>query len=71
MIARINIAGRRFGRLTAIKPIGQTSAKESIWSCICDCGREHAARSGYLRAGTVKSCGCLPLGRKKSTDILR
>ena len=33
-----DIAGQRFGRLTVIKPIRQTTSSEIIWLCKCDCG---------------------------------
>lgn len=53
----------RFGRLTVyertsdyVSPKGQ---HETRWLCICDCGKEKIAKSGDLKKGRVKSCGCL------------
>ena len=58
-----NLTGMRFGRLTVyertsdyITPKGQ---HETRWLCICDCGKEIIAKSGDLKKGRVKSCGCL------------
>ncbi len=33
-----DITGQRFGRLLAIKPVGQDPFKEVIWKFACDCG---------------------------------
>lgn len=53
-----DIAGQRFGKLVAIRPIGSKSG-HTVWLCKCDCGNEHEALSHNLMQGTVKSCGCL------------
>lgn len=55
-----DIAGRRFGKLTAIRPTEERSARGStIWLCRCDCGKEVHAEAGQLISGNRKSCGCL------------
>lgn len=46
--------GRRFGRLTAIKYVGNR-----MWLCKCDCGNETVVYGGSLNSGTSHSCGCL------------
>lgn len=51
--AIIDIAGQRFGRLTAIKPVGKKR-----WLCRCDCGNFMTAIGSRLRAERVVSCGC-------------
>lgn len=58
MSALINIAGQRFGKLVALMLVSRNAKGEAMWSCKCDCGNTHTARSGYLRKGTVTSCGC-------------
>jgi hypothetical protein len=55
---KLDIAGMKFGRLTAIRQagkIGQTSA----WLCACECGNEKTIRLSTLRSGQTKSCGCI------------
>lgn len=55
-----DLAGQRFGRLTAIEPSGRDkNSRAVIWKCKCDCGSVQYARSSSLNAGEVRSCGCL------------
>lgn len=55
----IDITGKRFGRLTAIKKV-----KHASWLCKCDCGNE--VTLCYSQLGAVKSCGCLRADAKKN-----
>ncbi len=56
----LDFRGRRFGRLVAIEPTGQTTRWHSrIWRCLCDCGNEHLASRGSLQGDNTHSCGCL------------
>lgn len=69
MPALINLAGERFGRLFVI---GRSlrSTNSASWICVCDCGNESTVRSGDLRSGNTKSCGCLEIeARGKTTAI--
>lgn len=58
MPKRIEMAGMRFGRLTAIKQVecGKYNYK---YLCKCDCGKEKVIASSALRTGLTKSCGCI------------
>lgn len=56
---RSDIAGHRFGRLTAIEPVSKTKKGEFIWRCLCDCGQETNVALNNLKHGQVRSCGCL------------
>lgn len=53
-----DIAGQKFGRLTAIKVVGKYY-KWVVWLCECECGNEIEVPSNRLRNGEKKSCGCL------------
>lgn len=54
-----DIAGHKFGLLTAIKPTDNRANNGAvIWLCVCDCGREHEAASDALIGNTITSCGC-------------
>ena len=54
----IDISGKRFGRLTAIKSLG-SSGRAKIWLCQCDCGNQVKVLTNRLTSGSVKSCDCL------------
>lgn len=60
----IDLAGQTFGRLKAIRIVEAPPGKnpgEAYWLCECSCkeGRTKVVRGAELRAGRVKSCGCL------------
>ena len=59
MSRKIDIKGKRFGRLTAVKEDGRDSHGIILWLCECECGETCHVRSADLRHGLVKSCGCL------------
>lgn len=55
-----DVTGQRFGKLTALYPIGETCGNGSlVWHCRCDCGGEVDAPLHQLATGYRKSCGCL------------
>lgn len=53
-----DIAGHVFGRLTAVERIA-TYKRESVWRCLCECGKVADVKLGNLRNSNTKSCGCL------------
>ena len=59
MPIHINLTGRRFGRLIAMKTGQRTTAGRIRWICRCDCGSEALVEGDKLRKGNTKSCGCL------------
>lgn len=66
MVAFIDIAGQKFGHLTALRTCEKflPSGKRYIqWVCRCDCGNETTAETRHLRNGKVKSCGCYARSR--------
>ena len=55
-----DITGKRYGRLTAIRPTDQRDVRGSIiWECRCDCGNTVFYSVSCLAQGRTKSCGCL------------
>ena len=55
----MDITGRRFGLLVAIKPTNQRSSNGSvIWECLCDCGNTTYVPLGQLTRKHTLSCGC-------------
>ncbi len=61
----IDLTGRRFGRLLAIRATGERRGGGLVWLCICKCGCETKVRSYCLRSGGTKSCGCLQQENRK------
>lgn len=55
---KLDLAGKRFGRLLVLSDTGRRSGSSVIWRCRCDCGNivDVPARN-LLHRGTV-SCGC-------------
>lgn len=58
-VTGIDIAGQRFGKLTAIKPTKQKLGTNIVWEMKCDCGNVTYADTGNLNSGSTRSCGCL------------
>lgn len=58
-----DIAGRKFGKLTALEPTNQRSCGHIIWKCQCDCGNIAFVDANRLKKGNTQSCGCLRTAR--------
>ncbi len=56
--AALNLTGQRFTRLTVHERSGKTQRGQWKYRCVCDCGKELDAATGWLRSGRYKSCGC-------------
>lgn len=57
---KVDLTGKKFGRLTVIKKHSVVGNGETMWLCKCDCGNDYVIVSrGNLKSGNVKSCGCL------------
>lgn len=63
-----DIAGRCFGRLTALEPTGEKERTDRIWRCLCDCGREVSLPATRLLTGNTLSCGCLRAAQLQETN---
>lgn len=67
---RVDLTGQVFGKLTAIKYLGN-----SCWECRCECGNIKNVKSYNLKSGHTKSCGCIAKeqavlnGRKSLKDL--
>lgn len=54
-----DITAHAFNKLTAMWPVGKDRFGQAMWLFQCDCGNLHIAKSGDVRSGNTKSCGCL------------
>lgn len=52
MPARINILGKRFGRILVV------ALHSPHWECLCDCGKTTLVLGNKLLSGRTRSCGC-------------
>jgi hypothetical protein len=67
----IDISGKKFGELTAMRPVPKNKGRGVKWLCKCECGNETIANGGHLRAGKRVSCGCRSQARIFETGINR
>lgn len=54
-MAKFEIIGQKFGRLTVLEYIDRNKG----YLCECECGNKTNARSWSLKTGRHESCGCL------------
>ena len=62
----LDITGKKYNRLTAIKYMGVDSLHYNVWMFKCDCGNEVVKPSCRVIKGKVKSCGCAEIERRKN-----
>ncbi|WP_155418730.1 hypothetical protein [Pseudomonas fluorescens] len=58
MPAKLELSGKRFGRLVVIAETARTG-NSSKWTCLCDCGVRIDVITPSLRNGNTSSCGCI------------
>src|SRR5699024_11269821 len=56
--AGLDLTGKRFDRLVAIKPSGKKNYDGRLWVCKCDCGNYIETTARGLNGGRITSCGC-------------
>jgi len=66
---KLDLTGKKFGRLIVLKEVGRTKFGSVVWECICECGVKKNVSSGSLKRGNTKSCGCFR--KEKNIDISR
>lgn len=64
MVKRVDLTGKKFGKLTVVGFDHKDSHRNSFWKCKCDCGNTCVVNGQKLKSGHIKSCGCL---RKENT----
>lgn len=68
----IDIAGQKFGKLTAICSTDQVKHGSVVWKCKCDCGNIAYVSVRDLRSGNNQSCGCMrSKGEQKIESIFQ
>lgn len=55
---RLELADKRFGRLTVLKILDDKKFRNWQWLCQCDCGNQAIVTATRLVSGNTQSCGC-------------
>lgn len=66
MSAFINLVNQQFGRLMVID-LASMDGGATRWQCRCECGAIVVVKSGDLRNGHTRSCGCYQRQRASQT----
>lgn len=60
--SRLDLTGKKFGKLTAISYAGANKYGQSVWRCVCECNPntvlEKTIIATRLNNGYTQSCGC-------------
>lgn len=67
----LEITGRKFHRLTAIKPVGRNRDRAIVWEFKCDCGALTNISATRVIRGLSKSCGCQTIDSAKALAPLQ
>jgi hypothetical protein len=57
MTAPVDLTGKRFGKLTCIRPTGEVKARSRLWLCRCDCGNEVIRKAMQFAPSQQASAG--------------
>lgn len=67
----VDLTDKKFGKLTALYPVTNTSKGRMKWFCKCDCGNTCIVDEDRLQSGNTQSCGCIKSkGEEKIQKIL-
>jgi len=58
MAPRIDLTGKKFGKLTVIEFSHRNIHKQSMWKCQCDCGTVAVMSGNSLKNGTLSCFNC-------------
>lgn len=72
MAKKINLIGKKYGKLTVIEEIEERNKQGKIlYKCICECGNECIVKAINLTTGKTKSCGCSQhVSKIKDSDFI-
>ena len=57
-LVRNSLVGKVFGRLTVQHEVPHQKPGARLWLCSCLCGKTKTVKSGNLKNGSTRSCGC-------------
>ncbi|MCM3572518.1 hypothetical protein M3172_04905 [Mesobacillus subterraneus] len=66
---KVEMVGKKFGRLTVLSESGRDKWNKPMYKCVCECGNECEVNGAKLRNGNTKSCGCYRVERLVETCL--
>lgn len=63
---KVDLTGKKFGRLTVIRETDQRKSGSVVWECKCDCGNTVFVSQNHLSRGATVSCGCYNAEKDKT-----
>ncbi len=60
---KLNLVGKKFGRLLVLCETAYRYDRSIIWRCMCDCGTFKDVPSRSLQSGNTRSCGCYKIAK--------
>lgn len=64
-----DLTGQQFERLTVVSKQETNLRGETVWNCMCSCGKSVLVKTAYLKGKHTRSCGCLRTGGKPIKDL--
>lgn len=71
MRQELNITGKKFNFLIAIKRVGSYINHSPIWEFYCHCGRTVNRVKSTVISGKIRSCGCMNWKKEKDGYVFR
>ena len=68
---RVDLTGKRFGRLIVVSFSHVDAMRHAMWNCVCDCGGEKVIKGKFLRSGASSSCGCYAKEQRNKANSQR
>lgn len=69
MTAPLDLSGRRFDRLVAVRRAGSNAHGQALWLCSCLCGGQVMVVAAKLMSGHTRSCGCIKVERFRKLGL--
>jgi len=66
MAKKIDLTGKRFGRLVVLYGTDERVNGSVVHLCKCDCGNDYKTITARLNYGAVKSCGCMEVENRNN-----
>lgn len=68
MSEKIEMIGKKFGRLTVLEEVGKNKQGKILYKCLCECGGIVVTKGANLASGNTSSCGCYQRDRVSETN---